>query len=318
MRLPSESNQQLLDEFNRRDRRPTGVMIQVSAKCNLGCTMCGYVGRTPNTGFIALPLFERILDDCRAYGVNRIYMETAWGEPMLHPKIFELLEMAASFEIILSTNITPLNPGRIVRLAEMGLHTLQMSYAGYDRESYEMTYVGARFEHVAGNLKSILSVFRGRSSSTKLMVNGVSLHRDPAFVRNTIDFLLSLGFQDREINISLAGNFGGQYTGMPKDIRGIYTYKDLSDAPLEICSVLLNNPGIYVDGRVTACGCVDNSAALIIGDIHQESLRNMRYGARYEAILRAFAHEEIRELALCKDCDVPYCSSRLLNYPSPE
>jgi hypothetical protein len=48
----SEYSRRLLEAFYARDRRPTGVMIQVSAKCNLGCVMCGYVGRTPNVGFI--------------------------------------------------------------------------------------------------------------------------------------------------------------------------------------------------------------------------------------------------------------------------
>src|SRR5262245_29104413 len=131
------SNLQLLETFNQRDRRPTGVMVQVSARCNLGCVMCGYVGRTPNVGFIEPGLFARILEDCRSYGVPEIYMETAWGEPMLHPKIFDLLEMASGFQIVLSTNITPLNSRRIDRLAELNLYLLQMSFCGYDRESYE-------------------------------------------------------------------------------------------------------------------------------------------------------------------------------------
>src|SRR5215813_7326196 len=116
---PDEHNQARLDALNARDRRPTGVMIQVSAKCNLGCVMCGYVGKTPNVGFIEPGLFQKILDDCRSYGVQRIYMETAWGEPMLHPKIFELLEMAHGFQIVLSTNITPLNQRRVERLAKL-------------------------------------------------------------------------------------------------------------------------------------------------------------------------------------------------------
>jgi MoaA/NifB/PqqE/SkfB family radical SAM enzyme len=320
MRALSESNQRLLDEFDSRDRRPTGVMIQVSAKCNLGCVMCGYVGKTPNTGFIEPELFRHILDDCRSYVERpRIFMETAWGEPMLHPKIFDLLEMAADFKIVLSTNITPLNARRIERLAELQLDTFQMSFCGYDRESYEATYVGAKFDHVVDNLRQIAALFPARSPGTTLFVNGVSLQNDPSFVDRTVAFLRSLGFAEGQMEIKLPNNFGGLYTGSPKEgSRGIHTYKKLDGAKLEVCSILLNNPGVYVDGRVTACGCLDNSSALIIGDVRKESLRAMMYGPRFEALLQAFAQEDVSQVALCKDCDVPYCGSRMINFVSPD
>jgi MoaA/NifB/PqqE/SkfB family radical SAM enzyme len=162
-------NRLLLETLNARDRRPTGVMIQVSAKCNLGCVMCGYVGRTPNVGFIETDLFQRILQDCRSYGVSKIYLETAWGEPMLHPKIFDLLKMANDFQIVLSTNITPLNPNRIDRLSRLKIEHFQLSFCGYDRASYESTYVGGKFDHVVENLRlvqRILPTDRQKQSSS--------------------------------------------------------------------------------------------------------------------------------------------------------
>jgi len=277
--LTDAYSQGLLTAFFARERRPTGVMIQVSAKCNLGCVMCGYVGRTPNVGFMEPSLFAHILEECRSFGVDRIYTETAWGEPMLHPKIFDLLELARDFKIVLSTNITPLNARRIDRLAEFNLDTLQLSFCGYDRESYEATYVGAKFDHVVENLHLIHRVFAERSSDTTIIVNGVALHNDLNFVARTVAFLRSIGFRDDQMEIKLPNNYGGLYTGGSGDtLHGIHTFKNLRDQPLEICSVLLDNPGIYVDGRVTACGCLDNSSALIIGDIRTEGLRAMRFG----------------------------------------
>lgn len=312
-------NEQILANFYARDRRPTGVMIQVSARCNLGCVMCGYVGRTPNTGFIEPALFAAILDDCRSYGVDRIYMETAWGEPMLHPGIFNLLEMAADFKIVLSTNVTPLNERRIEHLAAYELDTLQLSFCGYDRESYESTYVGANFDRVVKNLRCIRNTFSRAKPETKIVVNGVSLKNDRGFVARTVEFLRELGFEDHQMEIKLPNNFGGLYSGSPLDAaRGIHTFKDLRKENLDICSVLLDNPGVYVDGRVTACGCLDNSSALIIGDIRKETLRDMRYGRRYEAILQSFIAEDVSGIPLCATCDVPYCASRMMTFVAPE
>jgi len=317
--LNDADSQRTLTDFFARDRRPTGVMIQVSAKCNLGCTMCGYVGRTPNVGFIEPGLFGHILDDCRAYGVDRIFTETAWGEPMLHPKIFDLLEMASDFKVVLSTNITPLNARRIDRLSEMGLDTLQLSFCGYDRASYEGTYVGGKFDHVVENLRLIRRAFNERSPETTLVVNGVSLSDDIGFVRRTVAFLRSLGYRDDQMEIKLPNNYGGLYTDSPTEPeRGLHTFKDLRGEPVQLCSVLFNNPGIYVDGRVTACGCLDNSSALIIGDIRKQTLREMRYGPQYEALLKAFIAGDISQVPLCATCDVPYCGSRMVTFVSPE
>jgi MoaA/NifB/PqqE/SkfB family radical SAM enzyme len=246
-------------------------------------------------------------------------METAWGEPMLHPRIFELLEMAHDFAIVLSTNVTPLNARRIDRLAELKLDTLQLSFCGYDRESYEATYVGAKFDHVVDNLRRIQRAFVARSPRTRIVVNGVALKDSADFVARTVAFLREIGFCDDQMEIKLPNNFGGLYTGSPAEpTRGIHTFKDLRGERLEVCSVLLDNPGIYVDGRVTACGCLDNSSALVIGDIRKESLREMRYGPRFEALLQAFMAGDVSGIQLCGTCDVPYCSSRMVTYVSPE
>jgi MoaA/NifB/PqqE/SkfB family radical SAM enzyme len=280
--------------------------------------MCGYVGKTPNVGFIEIDLFQKILDDCKEYGVQRIYMETAWGEPMLHPKIFELLEMAREFQVTLSTNITPLNRRRIERLAELGIDTMQMSFCGYDQPSYESIYVNAKFGHVVENLRLVRETFVERSSTTKLLVNGVSLTDDREFASRTVEFLKSLGFKEDQIEIKLPNNFGGLYQGNPREgTKGLHTYKDLSSALPDLCSVLTDNPGIYIDGLVTACGCLDNARALVIGDIRKQTLRDMRYGRAYEKLLQSFMRGQIDDVPLCRDCDVPYCGSRMITYVAP-
>lgn len=308
-------NAELLRALNERDRRPTGVMIQISAKCNLGCQMCGYVGKTPNVGFITFELFDRALEECHKEGVGSIWLETAWGEPMLHPKIFELLERARDFKVMLSTNITPLNRRRIERLAESRVHHLQLSFFGFDKSSYERTYSGAKFEHVVENMRTVCEVFPVRAPETQLLVHGVSLEKNLDGIAKTKAFVRSLGFSEHQMSFNLPNNFAGQYDGSPMDVEsGIHTYKDLRGLKPDLCGVLLDNPGIYVDGRVTACGCLDNSAALLIGDIKTQSLREMRHGPQYEAMLQAFMNGDISGLPLCAKCDVPYCGTRMAAY----
>jgi hypothetical protein len=54
---------------------------------------------------------------------------------------------------------------------------------------------------------------------------------------------------------------------------------------------------------VTACGCYDANAALAIGDLMQDSLKDIRSGARFTAILDAFRSGDLSGVALCGKCD---------------
>ena len=176
---------------------------------------------------------------------------------------------------------------------------------------------GAKFEHVVENMRTVCELFPTRSPATQLLVNGVALENDPSLVARTTAFVRSLGFTDEQMLFNLPHNFGGQYHGSPTDLNiGVNTYKDLRGLKPDLCSVLLHSPGVYVDGRVTACGCLDNSAALIIGDIKTQGFREMRHGVRFDALLKAFVNGDLSEVPLCDKCDVPYCGNNTKRAPA--
>lgn len=108
-------------------------MIQVSARCNLKCTMCGNVGLGEDKSLMGIDLFLEVLDDCRASGIDSIYLIAARGEPLLHLRILEMIDDAVEFEITISTNGTPLTEERIDRLAQSKLYALQISFANYNK-----------------------------------------------------------------------------------------------------------------------------------------------------------------------------------------
>lgn len=309
---PNEYNQSLITSMSKRGRRPTAVMIQVSARCNLKCKMCGNVGLAENKSLMDMDLFLKVLDDCRASGIDSIFLVTAWGEPLLHPRIFEMIDTAAEFKITISTNGTPLTDERIDRLAQSKLRVLQISFAGYDKQTYESVYVGGKFERVSENLRKLKAAVVRHRNPAQLIVNGVALKDDPDFVRRTTTFLMGLGFDEQEINIVLPNNFGGLYdpTGdVGSDLRSL---KQTDRGRPVICSILADNPGVLVDGRVTACGCLDNTGALEIGKIGEQGLVEMRFGQRFQNLLEKFACGDIFDLPLCSKCDVPYGPTRLL------
>lgn len=279
------------------------INIQVARTCNLRCSFCSHDKWEKETGFMDYALFEQIIDKLRLDGIKTVCFVSAQGESLLHPRIFDMLAMALEswFETNLVTNGTPLNERRIERLAGLGLDAIQFSFAGWDKDSYERAYRGARFEQVSRNLSGMIAALKG--TRTTLTINGV-LHDRDGFDR-TRDYLLSLGAAPDMIRLQLPHNWGGTVKA-GENQGGIYSHDKIDRSRFKVCPLLLSTPGIYVDGRVTACGCIDANGALGIGDIRTQSLTEMRQGEAYRSMVRAFEAGDVSGLPLCAGCEIPY------------
>jgi len=318
---PVKYNAAVMEQLQARDFLPSVPFIQLCGKCNLKCAMCPADFWETNSGLMPFDLFQHVLNELSRAGIGTLGFASAQGEPFLHPDVFPFLEEAIGrgFKVIVSTNGTVLNESRIQRLACLRLLQIQFSFFGYDKESYETTYRGARFEHVVKNLVLLKESLAKSDNKTELLVNGVSPTGDAASVRRTYEFLNKLGISENEILAVLPCNFGGKITaGRYHESHNTHSFKNLNGLPLVLCSVLAETPGIYYDGKVTACGCLDCNRELLIGDITCESISEIRNGPRFRYLLDCFLHNRIDDIPLCSKCDVPYGPERLIRIkPDP-
>ncbi|MEQ9326623.1 MAG: tetratricopeptide repeat protein [Rhodospirillales bacterium] len=288
------------------------VYIQLSRRCNLRCTMCGHHVWESNEGFMTMELFAHALDECAANGLFDIVILAAQGEPFLHPKIFEFLEYAVGrgFHVGIVSNGTPFTKERAERLAGTGIDFMQFSFAGWDKESYETTYVGGKFDQVTRNLRHIAQALQKARSRTQLTVKAVTATDSADFVRRTQKFLDTLG--DFRVLPVTPNNFGGtMQIGRYDEERDIYSYRDVKHSSLSVCKILMQSVGIFFDGRVTACGCYDANGQLEIGDITKESLKDIMEGKKFRRLLKAFEKGSVGHVPLCNKCDDPYGAANL-------
>ncbi len=319
-----------VDEFNRhelldmksRQYKPREVHIQVSKRCNLQCVMCSWATWQSNVGFMDMALFEKILDDCETSNVRKLVFANAQGEPFLNPHIFEMIEMAVNrgFWTMVSTNGTPFTPDRCARLARSGINNIQFSFAGYDKLTYETVYAGGQWEKVTKNLECLAAHLLSNAHQTTLVVNGcyakelIDIVEPNAFVARTKSFLRSIGVWEprAQVHIQLPHNFGGNITmgETSTDQDGHSNFAKPTKRP-GLCRVLKNAPGIYHDGRVTACGCLDPNGDLLIGDIASQSITEIRQGDAFTKLLDDFTTDNFDTIPLCNGCDLPF-------YDAPE
>lgn len=143
---------------------PSYLQIEPVGQCNLRCQMCPIQFRRDGppygpVAFMPLEHFVRVLEQFP--GLRELHLQ-GMGEPMMHPRLFDMIEYAATKGICVSTNtnLTLLSRRRAERCVTSGLARLHVSLDGATAETYEKIRIRARFQRVIGNLELLLETRR--------------------------------------------------------------------------------------------------------------------------------------------------------------
>ncbi len=144
------------------ERVPVHLDIESTSICNLRCPFCATTHEKYSHGYISTELFSRVIDEACSKGVYSIKLNFR-GEPLLHPKIAELVSYAKKqgiADVFFNTNATLLTMDIARRLIDTGLDRLIVSFEGYSKDVYEKNRVGARFENVVSNIRNFITLRR--------------------------------------------------------------------------------------------------------------------------------------------------------------
>jgi radical SAM protein with 4Fe4S-binding SPASM domain len=136
---------------------PEYVQLEPVGQCNLRCQMCAVQFRQdgPPYGapaFIEFDVFTRIVDQFSS--LKHLHLQ-GLGEPMMHPRFFDLVAYAAQRGVRVTTNSNMtllLNSHRAARCVECGLDCIHVSIDGATPEIYGRIRVRGRLDRVFRNL----------------------------------------------------------------------------------------------------------------------------------------------------------------------
>lgn len=171
---------------------PRFVQIEPVGQCNLRCRMCpiqfrpeGAPGQ-PRT-FMDFDLFTRLLDQFPQ--AEELQLQ-GLGEPLLHPRFFDMVRHAAERGILVSTNtnLTVMTEAGAEECVRSGLRVLHVSLDGASAETYQSIRLRARFERVLRNLRRVMAARRRLDSAlpeVRLVAVAMrcNLHELPGLVR---------------------------------------------------------------------------------------------------------------------------------------
>lgn len=171
---------------------PRYVQIEPVGQCNLRCQMCPIPFRTdgPPHGppaFMDFGVYTRIIDELP--NLEQLHLQ-GLGEPMMHPRFFDMVSFAADrgIQVSTNTNMTLLLNARRARLAVMcGLDCIHISVDGATAETYERIRKRAKFDRLLRNLQLLADARRESNGGPRLRLVSVvmrqNLHELPDLVR---------------------------------------------------------------------------------------------------------------------------------------
>lgn len=147
---------------------PKYVQFEPVGQCNLRCQMCALQFRTYDLGsrraLASWELFTRLVDEIPT--MEHLQLQ-GLGEPMMHPRFFDMVRYAADrgIRVTTNTNLTLLNDRRAELCLTSGLDTLHASIDALTPGLYEEIRVHGSFERVRRNMERLMAARNGNGAT---------------------------------------------------------------------------------------------------------------------------------------------------------
>ena len=288
---------------------PTSLSIEPTTSCNLRCPECpsGLRSFTRPTGMLNVDHACRWIDELAPWltYVN-LYFQ---GEPLLHPKLDQLMAQCHRYGIYssTSTNAHHLTEAKCQAFIDAGLSRLIVSIDGLTQETYASYRVGGTLSKVMEGTRNMVEAKRQRGRGPHLvwqfLVVGPNEHELP----DLLEAASACGVDEVEIKTAQLDDpqdghplltEAAAHRRYDRDpITGQWTLRNaLEDA----CWRMWQGAVLTWDGRVVPC-CFDKDAHYVMGQLGDQSMAEIWHNAEYAAFRRTlFAGRS--GIPMCTNC----------------
>lgn len=290
------------ERFRELDYPPLCVDLETAAVCDLACPFCFRQFIATPDKVMSFELYRDIVDQCAELGVPSIKLN--WrGEPLLHPKLPEMVDYAKRagiLEVLMNTNATTLDARKSAALVEAGLDMLIYSFDGATKDTYEKMRPGRfrenGFEAVLENIRGFAAVRASmgkpfpRTRIQMVLTNETIGERDRFFelFEDCVDDVSVKAYTERggrleELGAGRAEAFRSELDrlGLPAETpfwQDIHGRVFVSTGRLP-CEQPFQRLLVTYDGRVSMC-CYDWGSQYPIGYVSEAALANGEREAR--------------------------------------
>lgn len=168
--------------LRRKDPVLRKVYVEPTAACNLSCRTCVRHSWDEPAGTMTMETYQRLMEGL--YEVNSLRTVAFWGfgEPLMHPRIVEMVAMAkdlgATTEVV--TNGLLLDERTARGLVDAGLDTLVVSLDGASPEAFADVRSGADLRLVRENVAGLRAIRGDNGHGPEIGISFVAMRRNVA------------------------------------------------------------------------------------------------------------------------------------------
>lgn len=280
---------------------PSQVIVDCTEVCNLACVHCPHPSFKASAHYGARylepELNRKLVDEVRAHGAGctQYIRYTAEGEPLVHPRGYEMIEYAVRHSgvfVTLTTNGTIMNESRTKRLLDAGVHMIDISIDAFTPETYAKIRVNGDLEVTRANVNRLLEWVRG--TATKVVVSFIEQTDNRDEIEDFRRYWTGQG-ADYVIIRRLHSNAGA--------ISGIadMLHEQDSSAARRPCLYPWERATLNPRGHISFCP-QDWVSGSVISDYRNTTLREIWQGEFYRRLREAHLRNDFRNHAFCGNC----------------
>lgn len=255
------------------------IYIEITNNCNLNCDFC--IKNKRNSEYISLDNFKILLDRLKGY-TKYLYFHVL-GEPLLHPKINELINIASkNFNINITTNgylINRIKDNKNIRQINISLHSFN------DKYKISLTKY---LDNIFNTIDSLNNTY----ISLRIWVKNKYHKQIIDYINNKYNLNINYDVKNYKINNHIFINNFHEFIW--PDLNNNY-YNEHGK-----CYALKDHIAVLVDGTIVPC-CLDSLGIINLGNIYNIELNEVLNSDRVVTMLNGFKHSNKCE-ELCKHC----------------
>ncbi|MFQ6016780.1 MAG: radical SAM/SPASM domain-containing protein [Kiloniellaceae bacterium] len=290
---------------------PKSVKIELTARCNFACAFCARSQRLREQKDMDRSLFERLLIEMRAAGVEEIglfYLGESFLVPWL-PEAVRFAKQEAKYpHVFLTTNGSLCAPKKVAQCMYAGLDSLKFSLNYADKDQFEaIARVKPRlFEAIFDNLRAAHGVRETLSRETGHRCGlyasyiaydgeqGERMQETISRIAPYVDEVYALPLYSQADFVSGAERERGW--DVTAGNRGRL---DALRDPIP-CWAVFTEGHVTWDGKLSAC-CFDHDGRFHMGDLTRQSFMDAWNSERFQALRAAHLKKDVRGTP-CEAC----------------
>ena len=266
--------------------------IEITNICNLRCSFCPGTGREGR--FMTAEEFRVLAEKLRGR-VSYLYLHVM-GEPLLHPRLEELLSIGAEkgFRICLTTNGTLLGKTADVLLSAPALHKVSISLHSAEGNGVEEL---AEYLDTAWDF-AVRATQAGIICALRLWNIGGAEARNGEILSFLAD---RLGTDPLELPQPRQGSWKlGERLYLEQAEKFDWPDLEAPETGTRFCLGLREQVAVLCDGTVVPC-CLDHEGDVPLGNLLEQNLEDILDSPRARALVRGFSEGKPSE-ELCRRC----------------